>query len=313
MKVLIYGSGPIGRWLALRLHLAGKDVTLLARNQTYQTLKGAGVSLVDGFTGETHSAPVKLTQNLAPEDPYDLVVVALRKSSRQAVCPTLARNRHLKHILFMGNDVAGFKQYLECLPENKVLLGFPMAGGGWAEQELVFVDSKKPKGKRNGLFIGELDGTIKNRTREIKDFIESADLPVSLEANIDGWLKYHFAFVGPAAGLIIKNSMNLKTTASDKKGLRKYVMACREAGNVLKQVGFKKRQPPVFNIFYWIPLWLAPKVFRSLFASRWAEVALGLHAKSVGDELGDLKAEFSILQDQAGIKTPVLDEMLAYF
>lgn len=29
MKTLIYGAGPIGRWLALRLHLAGQDVTLL--------------------------------------------------------------------------------------------------------------------------------------------------------------------------------------------------------------------------------------------------------------------------------------------
>ena len=29
MKTLIYGAGPIGRWMALRLHEAGRDVTLL--------------------------------------------------------------------------------------------------------------------------------------------------------------------------------------------------------------------------------------------------------------------------------------------
>ncbi len=29
MRRLIYGAAPIGRWLALRLALAGKDVTLL--------------------------------------------------------------------------------------------------------------------------------------------------------------------------------------------------------------------------------------------------------------------------------------------
>ena len=29
MKTLIYGAGPIGRWLSLRLHDAGADVTLL--------------------------------------------------------------------------------------------------------------------------------------------------------------------------------------------------------------------------------------------------------------------------------------------
>ena len=38
MKTLIYGAGPIGRWLALRLQQAGQDVTLLARNGTYRDL-----------------------------------------------------------------------------------------------------------------------------------------------------------------------------------------------------------------------------------------------------------------------------------
>ena len=33
MKTLIYGAGPIGRWLALRLARTATDVTLLARNE----------------------------------------------------------------------------------------------------------------------------------------------------------------------------------------------------------------------------------------------------------------------------------------
>ena len=52
MKTLIYGAGPIGQWLALKLALAGKDVTLLARNETYRTLERDGVRMVDGLTGE---------------------------------------------------------------------------------------------------------------------------------------------------------------------------------------------------------------------------------------------------------------------
>ena len=38
MKTLIYGAGPIGQWLALRLQQAGKDVRLPARNRTYDQL-----------------------------------------------------------------------------------------------------------------------------------------------------------------------------------------------------------------------------------------------------------------------------------
>ena len=35
---------------------------------------------------------------------------------RLAVCPTLAKNKHLKHILFLGNDVSGFERYSNYLP-----------------------------------------------------------------------------------------------------------------------------------------------------------------------------------------------------
>ena len=57
-KTLIYGAGPIGRWLAYRFELTGQDVTLLARDQTYHTLKERGLEIVDGLTGERLTAPV---------------------------------------------------------------------------------------------------------------------------------------------------------------------------------------------------------------------------------------------------------------
>ena len=312
MKVLIYGSGPIGRWLALRLHNAGKDVTMLARNETYQNLKQEGISLVDGFSNLRETAQVKLVQSLVPDDKYDLIVVAMRKSSRMEACPVLSQNKHIEHVIFMGNDISGFQDYCDHLPTEKILLGFPNAGGGWEGEDLIFVDAEKPGRKRDGLYIGELDGSIRNRTRKIKRLFESAGLPVSLETDIEGWLKYHFAFIGPTSGLILKNNGDLQAAATDKAGIRRYVMACREAGNVLRKVGFKKRQPPIFNIYYWLPLWLAPRVFGRLLTSRRAEVAFGLHAKAVGSELRELKSEFLTDHKKAGIKTPALDELLSY-
>ncbi len=313
MKTLIYGAGPIGRWLALRLQEAGNDVTLLARNETYRSLNEDGVVLVDGFTNERQSAHVKLVEQLSPEDSYDLIVVAMGKSSRVAVCPVLAKNKHLKHVLFLGNDISGFQTYLDYLPKDNVLLGFPTAGGGWDGNDLIFVDSEKPGGKRSPICIGELDGVEKERTLEIRDYFEDAGLPVSLEANMDGWLKYHFAFMGPTVGLLFKHHCDLAAVAADKQGIREYVMACREAGNVLNQIGYTKRQPGIFNIYYWVPLWLAPMVFKKLFNSRHAEVGFGLHAKAIGGEFIDLMNEFNVLKQQSGLETPYLDATLANF
>jgi len=239
-------------------------------------------------------------------------VVPMRKSSRLAVCPILAENKHLKNILFLGNDVSGFHQYFEYLPREKVLLGFPGAGGGYDGQDLVFVDTEKPNGKKGPIFMGELDGKVRERTKQIKEFFKSADQPIHLENDIDGWLKYHFAFIGPIAGLIFKCNLDFQAVAADKEGIKKYVLACREAGNVLKRVGYTKRQPFIFNIFYWLPLFLAPTVFKRQFSSRHAEVGMGLHAKAIGSELHELMEEFAELKKKAGIKTPNLDELLAY-
>ncbi len=97
MKTLIYGAGPIGRWLALRLGQAGRDVTLLARTDTSGLLKKNGVVVVDGYTGERQVVRVSLVDRLDPGDRYDLVVVPMRKSSRVAVCPILAANQNLEN------------------------------------------------------------------------------------------------------------------------------------------------------------------------------------------------------------------------
>ena len=311
MNTLIFGAGPIGRWLALRLQQAGEDVTLLARGEAYHALKRDGLRIVDGLTGEPLSARVPLVERLEPEDRYDLVVLAMPKAARLAVCPVLGQNAHLRHVLFLGNDVSGFTQYREHVPPQKVLLGFPGAGGGWDGTDLVIMDREKPSGPHGELFLGELDGPVTDRTREIARVFQAAHIRVRLERDMDGWLKYHFAFIAPTAGVIFLKDGDLDAVAEDARAMHQYCRACREAGDVLRAVGYRKRQPPVFNLYYWLPRWLEPTVFGRLFRSRSAKVRFGLHAPMVGPELHQMAAEFAELTARAGMDTSDLDALLA--
>jgi 2-dehydropantoate 2-reductase len=310
MKTLIYGAGPIGRWLALRLHQAGLDVTLLARNDAFRSLLARGIVIVDGLTGERLTARPKLTDRLKPEDQYDLVVVAMQKSARLAVCPTLAANEKVEHVLFLGNDVAGFKKYVKRLSADKVLLGFPGLGGGWQGDDLVILDREKRGAPLGEIFIGELDGSIRPRTVQIKNLFDAAGIGVSVQKDMDGWLKYHFAFIGPTAGVIFSEGGDMKAVAADNQAIHRYCRACREAGNVLRAIGYRKRQPPIFNLYYWLPRWLEPMVFGKLFASRSAELRFGIHARMVGPELHAMAAEFEVLKSLADMETPTLDSLL---
>lgn len=312
MKTLIYGAGPIGQWLAMRLGDARRDVRLLARGETHAKLRANGVVMVDGFTGEKRTARVRLVDHISQTDSYDLLIVPMRKSSRIDVCRTLAEHRNLENILFLGNDVSGFHRYLDILPKEKVLLGFPSAGGGIDGQDLVFVDQDDPNGKKRPIHIGELNGELTERMKRIQGLFEGAGVPVRLEQNIDGWLKYHFAFAGPVVGAVVKSNNDVRAIGTNRRVLRQFVLACREAGNVLRKAGYPKRQPPIYNLFYWTPLWLAPKAFKPLFDSRFTEVAIGLHLNAIGNEFAQMVDEFSELRTKAGIDTPNLNALLEH-
>ena len=53
MKILVYGAGVLGRNLARNLFRAGKDVTLLARENWAEEIKQNGLRIKDQFSLRT--------------------------------------------------------------------------------------------------------------------------------------------------------------------------------------------------------------------------------------------------------------------
>jgi 2-dehydropantoate 2-reductase len=179
------------------------------------------------MTGARETSSVQVVDALGPEDHYDLVIVLIRKNRLPPVLGTLAANAHLENILFMGNNALGFKSYLDVLPEAKVLFGFPGAGGGVCEYVVHFADREKPGGKRKAVTIGEIDGGTRERTRAIRSLFEASGIPVDLNTDIDGWLKYHVALVSPLVNGLYKHGCDNYALARDKKTLQAMVRGLR--------------------------------------------------------------------------------------
>jgi 2-dehydropantoate 2-reductase len=212
----------------------------------------------------------------------------------------------------MGNNVSGFDEYLNSLPRDRVLFGFPGAGGGIKNGIVHYVDSEEPNGKRMPVTIGEIGGGMRGRTKHIVTLFKSSGVPVDLVDDIDGWLKYHAAFILPICGALFMHEIDNNRLAEDKDGIRMFIRACKECGNVLRKTGFKKRQPFKFNLFYWMPEWMLIKMFRQLFGSRYAEIAITMHAGAAADEMRELADEFKMLIDKASIETPNFDRLTGY-
>jgi 2-dehydropantoate 2-reductase len=250
MKTLIFGAGPLGSLYAYLLHKAGNDVTILARNEHYKFLKENGIVLVNEFTQERIIEKVNVVDSLSEEDSYELVIVLIRKNSLKNVLPVLSKNKKIPNFLFMGNNTQGFDEYLNYLPKEKVLFGFPGGGGSRIDRIVHYVDTEKPNGKRLPITIGEIDGETKERTKQIQHLFETSDVPVSIVEDMDSWLKYHVAMIIPIAGALLKCGDNYKL-ANDKDTIRTYIRAVKEGGRVLKTLGYKKRYPFKYNLFYW--------------------------------------------------------------
>ena len=309
MKTLIFGAGPLGSLYAYILHKAGNDVTILARNEHYNFLKENGIVLVNEFTQEKIIGKVNVVNRLSEEDSYDLVIVLIRKNKIKDVLQVLSKNKTIPSILFMGNNTLGFDEYLNYLPKEKVLFGFPGGGGSQKNHVVHYIDSEKPNGKRMPVTIGEIDGETRERTRQIKNLFETAGVSVNIVEDMDGWLKYHVAFINPIAGALLKCGDNYKL-AKDKDTIRTYIRSVKEGGRVLGAIGYKKRYPFKFNLFYWMPEWMLIKVMKQLFNSKFAEIGFMLHVNAAKDEMIELGNEFKTLTNQTSVKTPNLDELI---
>ena len=309
MKTLIFGAGPLGSLYAHLLHQSGTDVSVLARSERYSWLKENGMVLQNEITGHKDSYQVNVVNELKPSDEYDLVIVLIRKNKLRPVTEVLAASHGVKNVLFMGNNALGFDECLTSLPVEKVLFGFPGAGGGIHAQVVHYADREKPNGERKAVTIGEVDGRNRDRTLAIKSLFELAGIPVSLTSDIDGWLKYHVALVSPLVGALYKHNCDNYQAAKDKQPLRTLVRAAREGGCVLKQLGFRKRQPFQFNLFYWLPELVNMMAVKGLLESRFAEVAFAMHAKAARDEMKELAYDFKKLITKTSVDTPNIDAL----
>jgi 2-dehydropantoate 2-reductase len=243
------------------------------------------------------------------DEPYDLVIVLIRKNQVKEVLPVLGKNNNIQNILFMGNNTLGFDLYLNHLAKEKVLFGFPGGGGSRINHIVHYVNSEKPNGKRLPITIGEIDGATKDRTKQIQKMFEGSGVPVNIVDDIDSWLKYHVAFVNPIAGALLRAGDNYKL-AKDKETIRTYIRSVNEGARVLKALGYQKSYNVKLKLFNWFPEFILITILKGVFNSRFAEIAMMMHANAARDEMMELGNEFKTLKNQTSVKTPNLDELI---
>jgi 2-dehydropantoate 2-reductase len=96
MKLAIFGAGAIGGYLAVKLHQAGADVTVIARGPHLAAIRANGLTLKS--EGETVNVRLPATDSAGEAGAQDYVIVTLKANGLAAAAPQIAK--------LMGPDTA---------------------------------------------------------------------------------------------------------------------------------------------------------------------------------------------------------------
>lgn len=308
MKILVYGAGVLGSLYAAGLQEAGHDVTILARGQRLVDLHQFGLVLEAESTGFRRSVDVGIIYQLLPEDAFDFVLVVVRKNQLPSVLPALAANRNTPNVLFLLNNAAGPQALIDSLGAERVLLGFPGAGGARAGHVIRY--SLVSAGVQPTT-IGELNGQVTPRLQAIAHALGSAGFPVAISPNMDAWLKTHVAIVSPIANALYMVGGDNYRLAHTRDGLVILARAMREGLRVLQALHIPI-QPPKLRLLQWIPEPLMVVLLRRILDTQRAELVMARHANAARDEMQTLADEFNTLVKSSGISTPNIDRLRLY-
>lgn len=295
MRILIIGAGVLGSNLAHSIK-KGNDVTILARNKTYENLKNNGL-IIKHKLGNKTVDHFNVIDKLDENDIYDVIFVVSRFSSLDSIVKIIEKNKS-KNIVFVGNNMNAEK-YMNIKDKN-ILFAFFMAAG------------KKYDGYINSIClnkieIGRTDG--KDISNEfIKSIFKETKIKLTIENKMNDYLKTHACAVLPLVFASYKVDGNLKLLKKDKEYSLLIMDAIIEGYDVLKKLGYEilpkgeyencvnKKEKCAF-------------IYRFMFSNFIGKMCISDHAMSAREEFILLDNEFEKLKKKSKLETKVYDKL----
>ncbi|MGG3281045.1 ketopantoate reductase family protein [Paenibacillus solani] len=307
MRILVYGAGVLGSYLAHELVRGGNEVTMLARGRRADELQQDGNVIRHYFQLRTTIDKVNVIRELKPKDVYDLIFVVMKYPDFDAVLPVLAENQS-KYIIIMGNNASPIemRNYLESNSpvEKKVAFAFQELAG-WRENGRV----NCLHGPKVKLILGGLGEQLNWRSL-IDQALKSTKYTTITYANMDEWLKSHFVMILPLNHIAVSYNGDLRKAAKDKRLLNYVIDAIDEGHNVLVKNGYSitPANQQKFVRKYRKVIYIALKI---LLATQIGRITLSNKAVSA-NEMAALYQAFSDLKIRANVATPNWDTLINY-
>ena len=301
MKVLVCGAGVIGTLYGGKLARAGHRVTVVARGRRLSDICERGLVLEDIVHRHQWTASVETAERLDPEDEQDLALITVRRDQLASVLPALARNSRIPTLLFMLNNPTGSATLAETLGSDRVMLGFPGAGGARDGHVISYaMIAQQPT------TLGELDGARTARLRQIAKAFRDANLPTKICGDMDAWLKAHAFFVTAICGAIYLAGGDCRNLSGDGAALALMTHGVREGFAAVRARGQMVTPFSLKVLFTWLPDAFVVGYWRRFFATEMADYVFGRHARAAAQEMHEVAGDCRSLLESSGVEAPSL-------
>ena len=237
MKVLVYGSGVIGSYLAHVLCSAGNDVTVLARGKWKDALEAHGLRIRHHLQRmETLDHP-KVIGDIAEDGVYDAVFAVMPYNRIGAILEQLAAVR-APLVVLVGNNMnpaAMEKAILDrTVCEKQVLFGFQVTAGKRDLEKGLLICERLGAGNMD---IGGLhrlpDDAIRSK---LNDAFAGTGYRLNWQPDMEAYLVCHLAAILPIGYLAYACDGDMRSSTGAQRKLMR--LASREAYAMLRAQGF---------------------------------------------------------------------------
>ena len=236
MKVLVYGAGVIGCYLAHVLCAAGNDVTLLARGPWKEQLRENGLRIRHHLQRKTTLDHLKVIGGIEEDDTYDAVFAVMPYNKMQTILEPLAAI-HAPIIVLVGNNMSPADMQREILGhsvcEKQVLFGFQATAGKRDHEKGMLICERAGVGAMD---IGGLHSLPDSDTKtKLRTMFDGSGYKLNWQPDMEAYLICHLAAVLPICYLAYACHGDLTGSTGRQRKLMR--MASREAYAMLKAQG----------------------------------------------------------------------------
>lgn len=236
MKVLVYGTGVIGSYLAHVLCSADNDVTVLARGRWKEHLEKNGLRIRHHLQRRFTTDKPKVIGDIFEDDTYDIVFAVMPYNRISAILTPLAQVRS-PLVVMVGNNMSPGSMREQIMAETvcpkEVLFGFQTTAGRRDMENGILICERAGAGFMD---LGGLHGLPDEKTRSV---IESAfrgtGYRLNWQKDMESYLICHVAAIMPIGYLAYACGGDLTpSTGSQRKLMR---LASHDAYEMLRHQG----------------------------------------------------------------------------